>query len=171
MGFVEDTLAAPRPDALVALDLPRWQTHYPSPDSWQDEVGYFLLVDRFSDGAESTRPLLDPTKLADARPAQANGEPWRWDIWALSGSDRYQGGTLAGVTSKLDYLQALGVTTVWLSPVFRQRCHLDSYHGYGVQDFLAVDSRLGSRDDLVELVAQAAGIRSENGAATRARRS
>jgi len=62
---------------------------------------------------------------------------------------------LAGVTSKLDYLQALGVTTVWLSPVFRQRGHLDSYHGYGVQDFLEVDSRFGSRDDLVELVAQA----------------
>jgi len=155
MGFVEDTLAAPRPDALAALDLPRRQHYHPSPDSWQDEVVYFLLVDRFSDGAESTRPLLDRTKLADARPAQPDGEPWRWDMWAFSGSDRYQGGTLAGVTSKLDYLRALGVTTVWLSPVFRQRGHLDTYHGYGVQDFLEVDSRFGSRDDLVELVAQA----------------
>jgi hypothetical protein len=61
----------------------------PSPDSWQDEVVYFLLVDRFRDGAESTRPLLDRTKLTDARPDQANGEPWRWDHWAFSGSDRY----------------------------------------------------------------------------------
>jgi hypothetical protein len=104
MGFVEDTLAAPRPDALAALDLPRRQHYHPSPDSWQDEVVYFLLVDRFSDGAESTRPLLDRTKLADARPQQTNGEPWHWDIWASSGSDRYQGGTLPGVTSKLDYL-------------------------------------------------------------------
>jgi hypothetical protein len=33
---------------------------------------------------------------------QTNGEPWRWDIWSLSGSDRYQGGTLAGVTSRLE---------------------------------------------------------------------
>ena len=155
MGFVEDTLAAPRPDVLAALDLPRRQHYHPSPDSWQDEVVYFVLVDRFSDVAESTRPLLDRTKLTDARPAQADGETWRWDIWALSGSDRYQGGTLAGVTSKLDYLRTLGVTTVWLSPVFRQRGHLDSYHGYGVQDFLEVDSRFGSRDDLVELITQA----------------
>jgi hypothetical protein len=77
MGFVEDTLAVPRPDALAALDLPRRQIYHPSPDSWQDEVVYFLLVDRFSDGAESTRPLLDRTKLADSRPARANGEPWR----------------------------------------------------------------------------------------------
>ena len=67
----------------------------------------------------------------------------------------FQGGTLAGVTSKLGYLHALGVTTVWLSPIFRQRGHLDTYHGYGVQDFLEVDPRFGSRDDLGELVQQA----------------
>ena len=47
------------------------------------------------------------------------------------------------------------MTTVWLSPVFRQRGHLDTYHGYGVQDFLEIDPRFGSRTDLVELVRQA----------------
>ena len=155
MGCVEDTLAAARPDSVAALDLPRRQHYHPSPASWQDEVVYFLLVDRFSDGAENTRPLLDRSRLTNARPTQANGEPWRWDAWAMSGSDRYQGGTLAGLTSKLDYLQELGVTAVWLSPVFRQRGHLDTYDGYGVQDFLEVDPRFGSRDDLVELVRQA----------------
>jgi glycosidase len=155
MGFIEDTLAAPRPDALAALDLPRRQQYHPSPDSWQDEVVYFLLVDRFSDGAEGTRPMLDRGRLTDARPNQTNGQPWQWISWANSGSDRFQGGTLAGVTSKLDYLQDLGVTTVWLSPVFRQRLHLDTYHGYGIQDFLEVDSRFGRRDDLVDLVQQA----------------
>jgi Alpha amylase, catalytic domain len=51
------------------------------------------------------------------------------------------------VISKLDYLQRLGVTTVWLSPIFRQRGHLDTYYGYGVQDFLEVDPRFGSLDD------------------------
>jgi len=75
MGFVEDTLAAPRPDELASVDLPRRLHYHPSPDSWQDEVVYFLLVDRFSDGAESTRPLLDRTRLADARPDQPNGSP------------------------------------------------------------------------------------------------
>ncbi len=155
MGFIEDTLAAPRPDALAALDLPRRQQYHPSPDSWQDEIVYFLLVDRFSDGAEGNRPLLDRTKLADARPDQTGGQPWQWLTWALSGSDRFQGGTLSGVTSKLDYLQELGITAVWLSPVFRQRGHLDTYHGYGIQDFLDVDPRFGSRNDLVDLVQQA----------------
>ncbi len=62
---------------------------------------------------------------------------------------------LRGVTSKLDYLRNLGATTVWLSPVFGQRTHLDTYHGYGIQDFLEVDPRFGSREDLVDLVAEA----------------
>ena len=70
MSFIEDTLAGPRPDALAVLDLPRRQQYHPSPDSWQDEIVYFLLVDRFSDGAEGTRPLLDRGRLTDARPDQ-----------------------------------------------------------------------------------------------------
>jgi glycosidase len=90
-----------------------------------------------------------------------NGEAWRWDRWAQSGADHWQGGNLAGVASKLDYLKGLGVTAIWLSPVFKQRGHLDTYHGYGIQDFLEVDPRFGNRRDLVELVdaAHARGIR------------
>ncbi|HEV2931271.1 MAG TPA: alpha-amylase family glycosyl hydrolase, partial [Propionibacteriaceae bacterium] len=154
MSFVDDMLAAPRPGQLATLNLPRRESYFPSPASWPDEVVYFLLVDRFSDGAEAARPLLDRTDLAAARP-DGDGQPWRWDRWAASGSDRYQGGSLTGVMSKLDYLRDLGVTTIWLSPVFRQRGHLDTYHGYGIQDFLDVDPRFGSRADLVELVRQA----------------
>jgi glycosidase len=117
---------------------------------WRDEVLYFLLVDRFSDGQEDNRPLLDQHNLARAR-----GQSWRWDRWADSGANRWQGGTLRGVRSKLGYLKRLGVTTLWLSPILKQRGHLDSYHGYGVQDFLEVDPHFGDRNDLVELVAEA----------------
>ena len=115
---------------------------------------YFLLVDRFSDGGEAGRPLLDRSNLGAARP-NVGGQPWRWDRWAESGGDRWQGGTLRGVRSKLGYLKSLGVTTIWLSPVFKQRGHLDTYHGYGIQDFLDVDSRFGDRRDLVDLLAAA----------------
>jgi hypothetical protein len=54
MGFIEDTLGAPRPNALAALDLPRRQRYHPSPDSWQDEIVYFLLVDRSVMAARAT---------------------------------------------------------------------------------------------------------------------
>ncbi|MEB4589602.1 alpha-amylase family glycosyl hydrolase [Candidatus Thiothrix sp. Deng01] len=150
MSFVESILRAARPSGIRSVALPRRTRYHPSPGDWRDEVLYFLLVDRFSDNQEDQRPLLDRSRLADARPGQ-----WRWEDWARSGGERWQGGTLKGVASKLDYLQNLGVTTLWLSPVFKQRGHLDTYHGYGIQDFLEVDPRFGSRAELVELIQQA----------------
>lgn len=156
MSFADRALDHDRPPSLHrGLSLPRKQELPPSPVSWRDEIIYFLLVDRFSDGGEGDRPLLDRGNLEAARPPLADGQSWRWDRWAASGSDRWQGGTIAGVTSKLGYLQQLGVTAIWLSPVFKQRGHLDTYHGYGIEDFLDVDPRLGDRADLVELVGAA----------------
>lgn len=153
MSFAQTMLTAPRPASIRQdVQLPRREAYYPSPVDWRDEVLYFLLVDRFSDGREAERPLLDRTRLADTR------QPgWRWDEWSRSGQERFQGGTLAGVQSRLPYLERLGVTTLWLSPVFKQRAHLDSYHGYGIQDFLEVDPRFGTRADLVALIAAAHG--------------
>jgi glycosidase len=155
MSFAENALGKDRPDSIDKdVSLPRRQEYYPSPVDWRDELLYFLLVDRFSDGLETSRKLLNRNDLWAARPDIAE-KPWSWQLWATSGSARWQGGNLKGVSSKLGYLKNLGVTALWLSPVFRQREHEDSYHGYGVQDFLEVDSRFGSRKDLVELVAAA----------------
>jgi glycosidase len=150
-----------RPASVRSVALPRRQRSYPSPADWRDEVLYFLLPDRFSDGWEVTRPLLDRYNLAAARPPLPGGETWRWDRWAQSGAERWQGGTLRGVQSKLGYLKDLGVTALWIGPVFKQRGHLNTYHGYGIQDFLDVDPHFGTRRDLVDLVtaAHAAGLR------------
>lgn len=151
MTTAAELLAASRPDSIsAALPLPRRQRYTASPVDWRDEVLYFLLVDRFSDGNESARPLLQRAMAASTR-----GSGWSWERWFESGAKRFQGGTIRGVTSKLDYLANLGVTAIWLSPVFKQRTHLDTYHGYGVQDFLDIDPRFGTREDLVELVAKA----------------
>lgn len=161
MTFIEKALSRERPDSIDDdVFLPRRQEYHPSPVDWRDEVLYFLLVDRFSDGKENGRKLLDRSNLPAARP-DIKGEPWSWQLWAQSGSSRWQGGSLKGVLSKLPYLKSLGITALWLSPVFRQRAHEDSYHGYAVQDFLEIDLRLGSRKDLTDLVAAAheAGMR------------
>ena len=145
-----DTVAPRR--IRTEVTLPRRQRFHPSPADWRDEVLYFLLVDRFSDAQESSRPKLDRQNRHAARPPGADGQQWRWDRWAESGAHRWQGGTIKGVQSKLDYLQDLGISAIWLSPVFKQRGHLDSFHGYGIQHFLDVDPRFGTRQDLVELV-------------------
>lgn len=162
MSFADQLLAHDRPNSIRQdVELPNRQSYFASSADWRNEVLYFLLLDRFSDGQEGSRTLLDRTNLNAGRPASPNGEIWRWDRWAESGADRWQGGNLAGVTSKLDYLQHLGVTAIWLSPIFKQRAHLDTYHGYGIQDFLEVDPHFGTRQELVDLVsaAHALGIR------------
>jgi glycosidase len=145
-----DLLAQPRPDSIRAVALPDGGDYFPSPADWRDEVLYFFLPDRFSDGREHERPLLDRLGLAAAR--RRDGCAWNWEEWVRSGATRWQGGTLAGAISRLDYLQRLGVTALWVGPVFKQRLFGNTYHGYGIQDFLDVDPRLGTRQDLVELV-------------------
>ena len=155
MGFTDTQLSQNRPASVRNIELPRRERYYPSPSDWRDETLYFLLPDRFSDGQEHTRRLLDRSNLTAARPALSNGSAWQWDRWAESGADRWQGGTLRGVRSKLGYLKRLGVTTIWIGPIFKQRGHLNTYHGYGIQDFLEVDPHFGDRRDLVELVADA----------------
>ena len=149
-AFARETLSKARPERVREVVLPRRTEYFPSPVDWQDEVLYFLFVDRFSDGREHERPLLDRRRIGAAR-----GDGWSWAAWADSGGNRWQGGTLRGAMSKLDYLERLGITALWLSPVFKQRVHDNSYHGYAVQDFLDVDPHLGDRADLVELVSRA----------------
>lgn len=155
MPFADVVLRQDRPASVRSVPRATEERFHPSPADWRDEVLYFLLPDRFSDGGEASRPLLDRTNLAAARPVPANAQTWRWDRWAQSGADRWQGGTIRGIMSKLDYLQGLGVTAAWVGPIFKQRGHLNTYHGYGIQDFLDVDPRFGTRRELVELVAAA----------------
>jgi glycosidase len=59
---------------------------------------------------------------------------------------------LQGLTSKIGYLQRLGVTAIWVSPVFKQVAFQQTYHGYGIQNFLDVDPHFGCRQDLKNLV-------------------
>jgi glycosidase len=114
---------------------------FPSPADWRDQFIYFLLVDRFDDHRVNP-PAYDPATAPRGRnPAQG----------AL-----FQGGTIKGVTRRLDYVKNLGCTAVWLSPIFKNRQeNNDTYHGYGIQDFLQVDPRMGTTEDLQELVRQA----------------
>ncbi len=137
----------------------------PSPAAWEDQVLYFLMLDRFSDGNE--RGFRDNTgALANTGatpPFRFPDDAYIADraAWSAVGAD-WLGGTLKGLESKIGYLQRMGVTALWISPAFKQvAADLHSYHGYGIQNFLDVDPHFGSRKDLVNLVntAHAHGIR------------
>lgn len=158
MGNLDAVLSDAPPRTLKAA-LTAWPVrdgYTPSPRDWRDQVFYFLLPDRFSDGQERPERLLTadlstPAGVAEIKTKRAAG----WDLWQKSGAERFQGGTLAGIRSKLGYLADLGMTTLWIGPSFRQRVEENTYHGYGIQDFLEVDPRFGTRKDLVELVDEA----------------
>jgi hypothetical protein len=93
---------------------------------------YFVMVDRFSNG--------DPTNDGDIDP----NDP-----------EAFHGGDLQGVLNKLDYIQGLGFTTIWLSPVFKMRtAKLDghgAFHGYWVEDFARIVPRFGDEALLKKL--------------------
>jgi glycosidase len=153
---LNDMLGAARPDTVAGVRQWLHRVHrdaspsFASPRDWADEVLYFLLPDRFAAGNEASRPLLTRQQIATLR--QATSRPdIDWQAWAESGK-RWQGGTINGVRAHLEYLRRLGVTAIWMGPVFKQRARLDTYHGYGIQDFLDVDPRFGTRADLVALV-------------------
>ena len=118
---------------------------FPSPEDWRDQWIYFLMLDRFNN------PAAPPKQL-----------PWN------GAHGEYQGGTFNGVRAQLDYLQALGVGALWLSPVSKN-CQYSpySYHGYGIQDFLQIEPRFASdaeqarknpklaEDELMQLIDEA----------------
>jgi len=128
---------------------------FPSPAAWEDQVLYFLLVDRFSDGNEgggyhdnNGNPVpLGTTPLYSANDTSRVD----YEEWLRSGVT-WQGGTIKGLKSKLGYLKRLGITALWVSPVFRQVPFEPSYHGYGIQNFLDVDPHFGTREELRDFV-------------------
>ncbi|HMA67465.1 MAG TPA: alpha-amylase family glycosyl hydrolase [Desulfosalsimonadaceae bacterium] len=156
MSSLSTTLSS-APPASIDEALEKWpeRQYWRSPRDWRDNVFYFLLPDRFSNGEERADRLLDADLSSPegiSRIRQIRGAHWRWDRWQSSGAERFQGGSLKGVRSKLGYLSKLGITTLWIGPVFRQRVEGNTYHGYGIQDFFDVDPRFGGRQDLLDLV-------------------
>jgi glycosidase len=143
--------------SLLEIDFAslRRRTFTPSPAAWEDQVLYFLLIDRFSDGREK-----DGHRDNEDRPVRAGVTPLHrsedsgevdYDTWFRAGGG-WQGGTLKGLKGKLGYLRRLGITALWVSPVFRQVAFEPTYHGYGIQNFLDVDPHFGTRTEFRDFV-------------------
>lgn len=83
---------------------------------------YHILIDRFDGGWKTP-------------PKNANG---------------FLGGTINGITGRLDYIQSLGATAIWLSPFLKT----ESYHGYHITDYEEVEPKFGTWEDLHTLIAE-----------------
>jgi glycosidase len=97
------------------------------PPEWSKEaVLYQIFSDRFSPG--KNKPWLQTNNL-----------------------DALFGGTLNGVTDHLDYLENLGITVIWFTPIFPS----ETYHRYDTTDVYNIDPRMGTKEDFKKLLDQA----------------
>ncbi|MFM2099189.1 MAG: hypothetical protein RLZZ366_728, partial [Pseudomonadota bacterium] len=117
----------------------------------QDELIYFLLPDRFENGDTSNdKGGLSGDRLATGFDPSAKGF--------------YHGGDLKGLIKRLDYIQGLGATAIWVAPIFKNQAvrgapgdESAGYHGYWVTDFTTVDPHFGTEADFKALAAAAHG--------------
>jgi glycosidase len=115
----------------------------------EDEIVYFVLPDRFANGDPSNdRGGLSGDRLGTGFDPTSKGF--------------YHGGDLKGLTSRLDYIQGLGVTAIWLGPIYKNKPvqggpgeESAGYHGYWITDFTHVDPHFGTDDDLHAFIAAA----------------
>lgn len=120
------------------------QGYTPSPDEWRKMPMYFIMIDRFANADKSNDNF-------------GKGEYKPDDI------DFYHGGDLKGIINKLDYIEKLGVKSIWLSGHVQQqwlspaygRDRYSGYHGYWAHDFYKVDPHIGTLDDYKNLVKEA----------------
>jgi len=144
------TITTPQGKATAAFDvLPRLNPTGKFAGFSSDDVVYLIMPDRFSDGDPSNNDPFTSRGLFDR-----------------SNPHRYHGGDLQGIINHLPYLKALGVTAVWITPVYQNVMHLNSretdngnpisdYHGYGAIDYYGVEDHFGTMATLQELVAKA----------------
>jgi len=130
---------------------------YESPDWVRDAVIYQVFIDRFFDG--STANNIDCVTTT--------GGYCQYDLFDWNGGD------LAGAQARIDYLQYMGINTLWLSPVYENPASqigsvydttpgvIRNYHGYEAMSFTDVEDNFGTNQELVLLIeaAQAAGMR------------
>lgn len=101
-------------------------------DDWRDEVIYQVIVDRFADGDINNDFKVEPGFLG-----------------------KYQGGDWKGLEDHLPYLQDLGVTTLWISPIIKNvdsDADVDAYHGYWSEDLHKLNAHFGDAASLRSLI-------------------
>ena len=140
-GRLAARIAATACAALIAASAGPAAAQQAAPDFRarlpQDEVIYFLLPDRFDNGDTAN----DTGGIAGGK-LDHGFDP--------TDEGFYHGGDLAGLIRRLDYIQGLGATAVWLAPVFKNKPvqgepgrEFSGAHGYWITDFTTVDPHFG----------------------------
>ncbi len=125
-----------------------------------DDVIYLLMPDRFANGDPSNDPPSQ-TNSPQTNAPQTSASTNQNGVGARGGGGRggrggagYHGGDLRGIRNHLGYLKDLGVTGVWMTPVYRNSISNSggAYHGYSTVDYYDVEPRFGTMKEFKELV-------------------
>ena len=134
---------------LAQRQLTVYEERGAAPDWFGRGVSYQIFPDRF---CRSRVP--DPAGLVGDRTVHENWQDtpeFRPDERGEIRNRDFFGGDLAGIISKLDYLKSLGVTTLYLNPIFEAA----SNHRYNTADYMAIDPMLGTAEDFRALCREA----------------
>ena len=132
-------------------NLRTWQItvfgeHYTTPEWMKGGVMYQIFPDRFHKVGEL------PIAAWKVRRSDWGGMPtYKPNEYGKVLNNDFFGGNLNGITEKLDYLKELGVTVIYLNPIFEAY----SNHRYDTGDYLKIDQQLGTEEDLDRLVSEA----------------
>ncbi|RWZ58719.1 glycoside hydrolase family 13 protein [Halobacillus fulvus] len=133
---------------------PSWQitvydSQFRTPDWWKNATMYQIFPDRFYAAGPVDSSKAPKTSLMHAHwendPVyirNEHGEVIRWDFF---------GGNLQGITEKLDYIASLGITVIYLNPIFEA----ESNHRYDTGDYHKIDPLLGTKQDFETLIQEA----------------
>jgi glycosidase len=103
-----------------------------------DDVIYLIMVDRFADGDQSNNNPSESAGFYDRNKPRG-----------------YHGGDIQGIINNLPYLKELGVTTIWMTPIYDNSNRASDYHGYGCVDYYKVEEHFGTLEKFRELVDEA----------------
>ena len=134
---------------LAQRQLTVYEEYGAAPDWFGRGVSYQIFPDRFCRSR-----LPDAAGLVGDRTVHENWQDtpeYRPDERGEIRNRDFFGGDLAGIISKLDYLKSLGVTTLYLNPIFEAA----SNHRYNTADYMAIDPMLGTAEDFRALCREA----------------
>jgi len=143
------------PDRSWQIDV--YAPDFTVPDWFKNAVVYQIFPDRFRNGVTTNDPVTG-TFFYDEDPGVVTAPQWNWPVpdprvagpWEGSYSKLFYGGDLQGIVDKLDYLQDLGVNTLYLNPIFEA----PSNHKYDATDYSIIDDNFGNLATFITLTTE-----------------
>ena len=132
----------------VAWQLTVYESTFKTPDWLAGGIMYQIFPDRFRKSGEVHENIPYGRKIHENWGDQPDWAPNEYGM--ITNSD-YFGGDLKGITQKLDYIRSLGVSCIYINPVFEAH----ENHRYNTADYRKIDPMLGTEEDYVELCEEA----------------